>query len=142
MKQPLIVIVDYGVGNVFSVEKAIQRLGYSNIMISRKSEEINNADTLILPGVGAFKGCIDNLIKFNLINILNENVINKGKPILGICIGMQLMADFSEENGLYGGLGWIPGRVVKINVSKNIPIPHVGWNNLSILKKLFKLLIS
>ncbi len=140
MKQPIIVIVDYGVGNVFSVQKALAKLNYEKIVISREVPDINSADALILPGVGAFDQCIKNLRKYNLNTILNEAVLIKKKPILGICVGMQLMADYSEENGNHSGLGWIPGKVVKLQVDKDIPVPHVGWNDIDIntKSKLFK----
>ena len=139
MRQPSIVIVDYGVGNIFSVNKALNKLGYDQVKISRNSSDIKRADFLILPGVGAFNHCIKNLEKYNLIEILNEMVIGNATPILGICVGMQLMADYSEENGIHQGLGWIR-RVVKLKVSSKTAIPHVGWNNISIKndKKLFK----
>ena len=140
MKQPSIVIIDYGLGNIFSVYKALKKLGYDQVKVSRNSLDIKKADYLILPGVGAFNHCVKNLKKYNLIEILNENVIGNSKPILGICVGMQLMADFSEENGKHQGLGWIPGKVVKLNVSSETAIPHVGWNNILIKKdkNLFK----
>ena len=132
MKQPKIVIIDYGVGNIFSVQAALAKLNYERIQISREISDINLADALILPGVGAFDHCISNLNKYNLTTILNEAVLIKKKPILGICVGMQLMADFSEENGIHSGLGWIPGKVVKLKVPSGIPIPHVGWNDIDI----------
>ena len=135
MKQPLIVIIDYDVGNVFSVKKALIRLGYLNIKVTREISLIKMAEAIILPGVGAFKECINNLNKYNLVNILNEMVIIESKPILGICIGMQLMADYSEEGGFCKGLGWIPGKVIKLNPPSELAVPHVGWNNLSILNK-------
>ena len=140
MKQPSIVIVDYGVGNIFSVNKALNKIGYNQVKVSRNKLDIKKADYLILPGVGAFNHCINNLKKYNLIDILNEMVLGNSKPILGICVGMQLMASFSEENGLHQGLGWIPGKVVKLKLSSNKAIPHVGWNNISIkrYKNLFE----
>ena len=140
MRQPLIVIVDYGAGNIFSVHKALNKLGYNQIKVSRNSLDIKKADFLILPGVGAFNHCVKSLKKYNLTEILNEMVLGKSKPILGICVGMQLMANFSEENGLHHGLGWIPGKVVKLRFSSDTAIPHVGWNDISIKKdkNLFK----
>ena len=132
MKQPSIVIVDYGVGNIFSVNRALNKIGYNQVKVSRNKLDIKKADYLILPGVGAFNHCINNLKKYNLIDILNEMVLGNSKPILGICVGMQLMASFSEENGLHQGLGWIPGKVVKLKFSSDKAIPHVGWNNISI----------
>jgi glutamine amidotransferase len=130
MKNPRIVIIDYGVGNTYSVSNAIDSLGYRRLRISDKEEEIDNADVLILPGVGAFKACVNNLKERNLVSILNKQVLIKKKPILGICVGMQLLASFSEENGVHEGLGWIPGNVQKLQLPEQFAIPHVGWNNV------------
>ena len=130
MKNPLIVIIDYGVGNTHSVFNAIKHLGYRNIDISDKEDIIKNADALILPGVGAFEECIDNLKNRNLDIILNREVIIEKKPILGICVGMQLLATNSEENGLHNGLDWIKGTIKKINAPKPLTVPHVGWNDV------------
>ncbi len=140
MKQPFIVIIDYDVGNVFSVLKALETLGYTNIKISRSISDISSANALILPGVGAFEECINNLHRYNLHSILNDAVLIKKKPILGICVGMQLMADYSEENGKFQGLGWISGKVTKLKLPPHIAIPHVGWNDLAINREspLFK----
>ena len=140
MKNPRIVIIDYGVGNTHSVSNAIKSLGYNRLRISDKEEEINNADVLILPGVGAFEACITNLIQRNLVPILNDQVIIKKKPILGICVGMQLLASYSEENGEHQGLGWIDGRVKKLQLPEQFAVPHVGWNDLIIKKgsEIFK----
>jgi len=130
MGQPEIVIIDYGVGNTYSVMNAIKTLGYRNITISADEKKINAADALILPGVGAFEACISNIKQRKLDEILGDAVLIRKKPILGICVGMQLLADTSEENGLHEGLGWIPGSVKKINAPKHFPIPHVGWNEI------------
>ena len=130
MIQPNIVIVDYGVGNTHSVWNAIRTLGYRKLKISGTEEDILNADALILPGVGAFEACADSLRERRLDHILNEAVLIRKKNILGICVGMQLMASVSEENGLHTGLDWIPGRVVKLQPPKNHAVPHVGWNDV------------
>ena len=135
MNQPSIVIVDYGVGNTYSVLNAIRALNYRRVKISNQSNEVFAADALILPGVGAFEACISNLRQRHLDEILNEAVMAKHKPILGICVGMQLMADASEENGLHTGLGWIPGRVVKLNLPTSYVVPHVGWNDLQVIQE-------
>lgn len=135
MNQPSITIIDYGVGNIFSVLNAIKRLGYKSVRTSNKTEDIVSSDCLILPGVGAFKACIDNLKSSSLRDTLDYSVLTLKKPILGICVGMQLMADYSEENGQHKGLGWIPGRVVKIPNHADYPVPHVGWNNLTSFDK-------
>jgi glutamine amidotransferase len=129
-EQPNIVIVDYGIGNTHSVSNAIKYLGYKNIIISDNENIIQKADALILPGVGAFEECINNLKNRKLDIILNEAVIVNKKPILGICVGMQLLATCSEEMGLHNGLNWIEGRVKKLNPQKPMVIPHVGWNDV------------
>ena len=89
------------------------------------------ADAIVLPGVGAFEACAKALISRNLHSILNEVVIGRKKPILGICVGMQLMATESEENGLHLGLNWIPGRVLRLKLPESYAVPHVGWNQLT-----------
>jgi imidazole glycerol-phosphate synthase subunit HisH len=125
-----IVIIDYGVGNTHSVSNAIQYLGYKKLKIANSEDSIKNADALILPGVGAFEEAIGNLKALNLHHILNEEVLVNKKPILGICVGMQMLANGSEENGWHDGLGWIKGKVVKLNLPKGYAIPHVGWNDV------------
>ncbi len=130
MNKPTIVIIDYGIGNTYSVSNAIKYLGYNKLIISDDEKKIHNADALILPGVGAFEECISNLKNRKLDLILNEEVIVNKKPILGICVGMQLLATNSEENGLHNGLDWIKGSVKKINVPKPLTVPHVGWNDV------------
>ncbi len=130
MNNPTIVIIDYGVGNTHSVLNAIKFLGYKKIIISDSEIIIKKADALILPGVGAFEECISNLKLRKLDIILNESVIVNKKPILGICVGMQLLATTSEENGLHNGPDWIKGSVKKINVPKPLAVPHVGWNEV------------
>jgi len=130
MKQPIITIVDYGIGNTYSVMNAISFLGYRKIRISDQPNYISTSDVLILPGVGAFDACSNNLINRNLLPVLNEEVLVNKKPILGICVGMQLMATSSEENGLHKGLNWIPGNVKRLSLPEGFSIPHVGWNDL------------
>ena len=124
-----VVIVDYGVGNTHSVANAIASLNYK-VRISQSHEALQKADVLILPGVGAFETAISNLKSAGLHHILNEIVIEKEKPILGICLGMQMMASYSEEKGCHEGLNWIPGAVVKLDQKDGISVPHVGWNTI------------
>jgi glutamine amidotransferase len=130
VNQPSIVIVDYGVGNIHSVWSAIKALGYRKLKISAAQNDIAAADALILPGVGAFEACVQNLRQRHLDAILHEAVLVQKKPILGICVGMQLMATMSEENGEHLGLDWIPGRVVRLALRAGFAVPHVGWNDI------------
>lgn len=127
-----IVIVDYGVGNVHSVYNAISLLGYKKIKISGLESDIEDADSLILPGVGAFDEAIRNLKSKNLIPILNQEVLIHKKPILGICVGMQMLAEGSDENGWHDGLGWIKGKISKITLPPQYTVPHVGWNEVNL----------
>jgi imidazole glycerol-phosphate synthase subunit HisH len=131
MKQPSIVMIDYGVGNTYSIANAIEALGYRKLRISAAHSDIRDADALILPGVGAFAACAANLRERNLQGILTEEVLAKRKPILGICVGMQLMGSLSEEQGIHAGLDWIPGRVVKLDHAGGLRVPHVGWSDVS-----------
>ena len=134
MKNKNIVIIDYGVGNTYSVSNAINYLGYKNIKISNDEKIIKKASILILPGVGAFEECINNIKKLNLDSILHEQVIARQKPILGICVGMQMLAKSSEE-GVMPGLGWIDATVKKIDadlLTQTTRLPHMGWNDVSV----------
>ncbi len=133
--QPSIIIIDYGVGNTQSVSNAIKFLGYKKLKISCEFKDIENADVIILPGVGAFEEAIENIKKRDLIEILNHQVVEIKKPILGICVGMQLLATYSEENGVHKGLNWISGRVKKMKLLKDFLVPHVGWNDIIIKSK-------
>ena len=128
-----IVIIDYGMGNLRSVQNKFKRMEVDCI-ISSKKEEIESADKLILPGVGHFKYGMENLLKLGLIDILNKKVIQQKSLILGICLGTQLFCKQSEE-GNCKGLGWIDAEVVRFNVSDKIKykIPHMGWNNVKII---------
>ncbi len=132
MKNPNIVIIDYGIGNTYSVRNAIEFLGYKNLKISDNETIISNADALILPGVGAFKEAIQNLRTRKLDKLLDNEVLNKKKPILGICVGMQMLASMSEEDGIHNGLNWIPGKVKKLELPNNFAVPHVGWNDIRV----------
>ena len=134
MKSQLrVTIIDYGVGNVYSVANALNFLGYK-IRVSREVRDIVNGEVLILPGVGAFEEAITNLRNNNLESVLNEQVIVLKKPILGICVGMQMLANGSNENGWHTGLGWINGIVKKLELPKPFSIPHVGWNDIVVKK--------
>jgi len=123
----VIAIIDYGMGNLRSVQKALEYLGF-DARITDKKQDLIDASHIILPGVGAFGDAIDSLNKSGIREtMLNE--IAKGKPFLGICLGMQLLLDRSFENGEYAGLSLVPGDVVPFNVN-GLKVPHMGWNNL------------
>ena len=128
-------IVDYGMGNIFSVQKKLLQEN-ATVSISSNYEDIAMADKIILLGVGHFKKAMDNLEELNLIEPLNDFALVQKKPILGICLGMQLMSKFSEE-GKAKGLGWIDASVKKFKTSdsKKFKIPHMGWNTIHLSKK-------
>lgn len=126
----MITIVDYGLGNLGSVQKAVKRIGFNSITTSEK-KLINQASALILPGVGNFKLGIEKLRKLELIDTLNEMVMAKQIPVLGICLGMQLMTSHSEE-GDCEGLNWVKGKTKRFVGSERLKVPHMGWNNLDI----------
>ncbi len=134
-KTDQIVIVDYGMGNLHSVQKKLLRL-HAEVLITADPKEILNAGKLILPGVGHFGKAMENLKRLNLIEVLNEAVLVQKKPILGICLGMQLMTKKSKE-GDVEGLGWFDAEVVhfKVNDSLKYKVPHTGWNGVSIHKE-------
>ncbi len=125
-----VAIIDYGMGNVGSVVNALAFLRVP-VLVTRDAQEIRRASHIILPGVGAFGEGIHNLQKFGLIPILQE-AVGMGKPFLGICLGMQLLASSGEEGGVHEGLGFIPGRVRRFQVDEaKVRIPHIGWNDVS-----------
>lgn len=129
-----IVIVDYQMGNLHSVKKKLMRMQV-NPIITSDLNVLKTADKLILPGVGHFKNAMQNLQNLQLLDTLNELVLIKKKPILGICLGMQLFAKHSEE-GNVAGLGWIDADVVRFSVRDTLKykVPHTGWNQISIKK--------
>jgi len=124
------IIIDYEMGNVASVAKALDKLAIKNKLSNRKSD-IKKATHLILPGVGAFGDGIKNLTKLGLVDILNKKVVQDKTPFLGICLGMQLLAEKGHEFGEHAGLGWIKGETIKLN---SPTLPHIGWNDIKILK--------
>lgn len=121
----MIAIIDYGAGNTFNVQKAFDFLGVETILTS-DPKVIDQSSALILPGVGAFKAAMDNLQAAGLVEIIKTTVAN-GKPLLGICLGMQMLFDYSEEYGQTAGLGLIPGKVVAIP-DGDLLVPQMGWN--------------
>lgn len=123
----MIAIIDYGMGNLKSVYNALKKIG-AECEITSDKEEIRKADKLILPGVGAFKDCMDNLRRENLVEVIREEAA-KGKPLLGICLGMQVLFEKGYEGEETEGLGLLKGNVTKMEDPK-VKIPHIGWNNL------------
>lgn len=126
----MIGIVDYGMGNLQSVKNALDYLG-EDCMICSQPAQLAEVDKIILPGVGAFPDCMKNLHKTGFVAALNENVVDQKKPILGICLGMQVMASLGHEMGETEGLGWFDAEVVMMNPGDpSIKIPNVGWENI------------
>lgn len=131
----MIVIIDYGMGNLHSVAKALARLNIDAVISSDK-KDIQRADKLILPGIGFYAHGMRNLKKLDLLETLNKKVLKDKTPILGICLGMQLFTDWGEE-GDAKGLSWIKGKTIRFVFSKeksNLKIPHMGWNSITARK--------
>ncbi|HLT76018.1 MAG TPA: imidazole glycerol phosphate synthase subunit HisH [Ferrovibrio sp.] len=133
----LLALIDYGSGNLRSAAKAIQRAADDNgialdLRVTDRVEDVAHADRIVLPGVGAFADCYRGLAALDgMIAALNERVIRQGRPFLGICVGMQLMATVGREHGEHRGLGWIEGAVEKLQPSDPaLKVPHMGWNAL------------
>lgn len=126
----MIRIIDYGVGNLFSLRSSLRAIGI-DADYTGNPVEIRKADKLILPGVGAFRDAREALRSTGLDRVVQEEA-EKGKPLMGICLGMQMLFDRSYEYGEYEGLGLIPGEIVPMEgrIPKNLPIPHIGWNEL------------
>ena len=131
----MINIIDYEMGNLRSVEKAFEKLGFA-ARVSSDPQDIVSADKIVLPGVGAFRDCINNLREGGFVEPLLAHVA-AGKPLLGICVGMQMLFEESEEFGRHKGLGLIPGKVVRfpsgmVEAGERLKVPHMGWNNVSL----------
>lgn len=124
----MIAIIDYDAGNIKSVEKALQKLG-QEVVITRDTEIILNADKVILPGVGAFGDAMGNLKKYGLDEVIRQ-VVEKRTPFLGICLGLQLLFEKSDESVGVDGLGILEGEICKIPECDGLKIPHMGWNSL------------
>ncbi len=124
----MIAIIDYDAGNIKSVEKALQYLG-EETCVTRDPEEILAAEKVILPGVGAFGDAMQKLHQYGLVEVIKE-VVNRRKPLLGICLGLQLLFESSEESPGVEGLGILKGKIVRFPEDAGVKIPHVGWNSL------------
>jgi imidazole glycerol-phosphate synthase subunit HisH len=127
-----IAVIDYGIGNVRSIVNAFQNQG-ANVLLTRDREKILASDGLVLPGVGAFSHGMESLRKYKLVQVIKD-YIDSGRPFIGICLGMQMLFDNSEEFGLSSGLGLIAGSVIKLPIKEdnNQKLPHVSWNELKI----------
>ncbi len=128
----MIAIIDYGAGNIRSVYKALKFIG-AECKITSDKDEILNADAAILPGQGAFGDCMSSMEKYGIKDTVKE-FINSGKPFLGICVGLQLLFEESEESENVKGLGIFKGKIKKIPYEEGLKIPHMGWNSLDIIK--------
>ena len=126
----MIVILDYDAGNIRSVEKAFQYLGEETVL-SRDRDEILSADKVVLPGVGAFGDAMNKLKDYNLVNTIYD-VVDKKIPFLGICLGLQLLFESSDETPGVSGLGILPGNILRIPDKPGYKIPHIGWNSLEL----------
>ena len=129
----MIVVVDYGMGNLHSVAKALEMAG-GDVVVSHKASDIRKAERIVLPGVGTFSEGMKSLKELNLIEVLSEEVLKGGKPFLGICLGMHLLANDGYENEHSTGLGWISAEVKTFSLKdKDLKVPHMGWNDVSVL---------
>lgn len=139
-----ITIIDYGSGNILSAKQSFAKVIKTNeydaqVNISRNPEVIKKSTHIVLPGQGAFEACISGLKNIpGMLEAINDFAIEKKKPFFGICVGMQLLADKSEENGNHIGLGWISGTIKKLPSNK-LKMPHMGWNSIEVTNKNFKL---
>ncbi len=127
----MIGIIDYGSGNIAAIANIYKQLKIPHV-VTRDADKLAKADRYILPGVGAFDATMRNLNESGMVAVLNEQIIGQGKKVMGICVGMQILAESSEEGEL-AGLGWIPGRIRKIDASRLIGgprLPHMGWNSI------------
>ena len=136
-----VALIDYGSGNLRSAEKALARAASDagtgqEIVVSADPSRVAEAERIVLPGVGAFADCMRGVSSIpGMIDALADSVLKRGKPFLGICVGMQLMADVGREYGDHPGLGWIPGDVVRLDPQEpTLKVPHMGWNALSLLQ--------
>ncbi len=130
----MIAIVDYGMGNIFSVQNMFKHIDVREIKLTKEKSEIEQADKIILPGVGAFDNGMMNLNASGLIEVLNQKVLIEKKPVLGICLGMQLLTKSSEEGNL-PGLSWINAKTKKFNFENSeLKIPHMGWNYVNVCR--------
>ena len=135
-----VVVIDYGMGNLHSVSKALEAVG-ADVAVTSDPGDLRNADRIVLPGVGSFAQGMKHLEERGFVEALNREIIDGSKPFLGICLGMQLAADSGEEHGRTRGLGWIKGDVIRLDAhAANVKVPHMGWNDVEVTQEspLFK----
>jgi imidazole glycerol-phosphate synthase subunit HisH len=126
-----VALIDYGAGNLHSVHNALKAAGASDIAVTADPVAVRRAERVVLPGVGAFGACASGLRAIpGMVEALAETVLAGGRPFLGVCVGMQLMASRGEELGEHEGLGWLPGVVRRIDCAPGIRVPHMGWNDV------------
>ncbi len=136
-----VALIDYGSGNLRSAEKALARAAFDagtgqEIVVTSDATRVAEAERIVLPGVGAFADCMRGVSSIpGMVDALEDSVLHRGKPFLGICVGMQLLAEVGREHGDHKGLGWLPGDVVKLEpAERELKVPHMGWNALSLLQ--------
>jgi imidazole glycerol-phosphate synthase subunit HisH len=124
-------LIDYGAGNLQSVYNALKAAGATDVAVTADPDLVATADRIVLPGVGAFAHCMSALSAIDgMVAAMEKRVLNDGVPFLGICVGMQLLADAGVEHGTHAGLGWIGGTVYAIDAAPDIKVPHMGWNDV------------
>jgi len=142
-----ITIVDYGLGNIVSAQQSFLKVAQeinlqAEVVISNSPNDVLESSHIVLPGQGAFKSCIDGLKSIEgMVDALEKSVLINKKPFLGICVGMQLLAEFGFENGKHQGLGWIKGSIKRIDVD-NLKLPHMGWNNIKVINNFYQMKFS
>jgi imidazole glycerol-phosphate synthase subunit HisH len=129
----VLALIDYGAGNLQSVKNALKAAGAADVVVTADPDVVAKADRLVLPGVGAFAHCMSALSAIDgMVPAMESRVLKSGVPFLGICVGMQLLADAGVEHGTHAGLGWIGGTVRAIEPAPEIKIPHMGWNDVTL----------
>jgi imidazole glycerol-phosphate synthase subunit HisH len=128
-----IALIDYGAGNLQSVKNALRAAGATDVAVTADPDVVAKADRIVLPGVGAFAHCMIALSAIDgMVSAMETRVLKEGVPFLGICVGMQLLADAGVEHGTHAGLGWIGGTVRAIEPTPEIKVPHIGWNDVTL----------
>ena len=127
-----VALIDYGAGNLHSVHNALRAAGAEDVAVTADPEVVRKADRIVLPGVGAFGACMAGLEAIpGMIEAMEGRVLGQGRPFLGVCVGMQLMAEYGVEHGTHNGMGWVAGTVKAIAPSPAARVPHMGWNDVT-----------